>query len=70
MSPIRLPARLRSPHDREIARLAAPLVHDNFEGIATRRDGQGRTLVYLISDDNFHILQRTLLLMFELTGEQ
>jgi len=37
-----------------------------MEGVAARRGPDGETLVYLISDDNFHILQRTLLLMFAL----
>jgi hypothetical protein len=50
----------------EIARLADPLSVDNMEGIALRRSAQGRTLVYLVSDDNFNPLQRTLLMMFEL----
>ena len=49
----------------EIARLAPPLTVDNMEGIALRRAG-GRTFVYLVSDDNFSPLQRTLLLKFEL----
>ena len=39
---------------------------DNMEGIAVRRGAKGETLFYLISDDNFSPLQRTLLLMFEL----
>lgn len=39
---------------------------DNMEGIAVRRDAQGRTFIYLVSDDNFSPLQRTVLLMFEL----
>jgi hypothetical protein len=39
---------------------------DNMEGIAVRRGAEGETLLYLISDDNFSPLQRTLLLMFEL----
>jgi hypothetical protein len=34
--------------------------------VAARRDARGRTLVYLLSDDNFNFLQRTLLLLFEL----
>jgi hypothetical protein len=38
-----------------------------MEGIAARRDAAGRTLIYLLSDDNYSILQRTLLLMFELS---
>ena len=61
----------------EIARLEAPLTIDNFEGIEVRRDASGRTLVYLVSDDNNcsktggsrgPALQRTLLLMFALEG--
>jgi len=52
----------------ELARLAAPLTADNFEGLDAVRDKGGKTLLYLISDDNFSGLQRTLLLMFELTG--
>jgi hypothetical protein len=61
----------------EIVRLAPPQSVDNFEGIDVRRDPTGATLVYLISDDNGCTkrvgvvpsrLQRTLLLLFELTG--
>ena len=51
---------------REIARLAAPFNVDNFEGIAAYRGAKGKTLLYLISDDNYQPLQRTLLMMFEL----
>lgn len=51
---------------RELAELSPPLVSDNFEGIAVRRTGGGETLIYIISDDNFHDLQRNLLLMFSL----
>jgi len=39
---------------------------DNMEGIAVRRGPNGETLLYMISDNNFSPLQRTLLLMFEL----
>ncbi len=39
---------------------------DNMEGIAVRRGPKGETLLYMISDNNFSPLQRTLLLMFEL----
>ena len=50
-----------------IAELQSPLTVDNFEGIEARKDeASGRTLIYLISDDNHNPLQRTLLLMFEL----
>ncbi len=50
---------------QEIARLAAPLTVDNMEGLAVVRDGK-RTFVYLVSDDNFSGLQRTLLMKFAL----
>jgi hypothetical protein len=62
---------------REIARFESPLTLDNFEGVEARRDASGRTLVYLISDDNGcakapgsirSSLQRTLLLLFALEG--
>jgi hypothetical protein len=61
----------------EMARFEAPLALDNFEGVEARRDASGRTLVYLLSDDNNCAktpgsrgsgLQRTLLLMFALDG--
>lgn len=51
---------------RELGRLEAPLTVDNFEGLAVRRDAVGRTLIYLVSDDNFNPLQRTLLMQFRL----
>lgn len=50
----------------ELGELSPPLVADNFEGIAVRRGRPGETLIYIVSDDNFHSLQRTLLLMFSL----
>ena len=49
-----------------LARFAPPLTVDNFEGVAVARDTDGATLVYILSDDNFHFLQRTLLLLFRL----
>ncbi len=49
-----------------LAELRPPLVGENFEGIAVRRGPDGRVLVYLVSDDNFFALQRTLLLQFAL----
>ena len=65
-----LPGRKIAPggvfHGAELAELSAPLVADNFEGIAIRRGKSGETLIYVVSDDNFHDLQRTLLLMFAL----
>ena len=49
-----------------LARFAPPLTVDNYEGVAVTRDADGATLVYILSDDNFHLLQRTLLLLFRL----
>lgn len=50
---------------REIARLQWPFVIDNMEGLSVTREG-GRTIVWLVSDDNFNPVQRTLLLKFVL----
>ena len=50
-----------------IAELIPPVSVDNMEGIAVRRDPSGNYLIYLLSDDNFFPVQRTLLLIFELT---
>ncbi|WP_339830240.1 esterase-like activity of phytase family protein [uncultured Parvibaculum sp.] len=41
---------------------------DNMEGLAVREDSNGDLLIYAISDNNFNMLQRTLLLMFRLSG--
>jgi hypothetical protein len=49
----------------EIARLQPPVNVDNMEGIAVRQEA-GRTAIYLVSDDNFNPLQRTLLMKFAL----
>jgi hypothetical protein len=62
---------------REVARLETPLTTDNFEGVEARRDASGRTLVYILSDDNNCSKtggfrgprrERTLLLLFALEG--
>jgi hypothetical protein len=50
---------------REIARLQPPLTIDNMEGVSVTVE-DGRTIVWLVSDDNFFPLQRTLLLKFAL----
>ena len=49
----------------EIARLAPPLSVDNFEGVAVTREGAA-TILWLVSDDNLFVLQRTLLFKFRL----
>jgi len=55
-----------APLDGDILyRSTAGQTVDNMEGIAVRETQDGRTLVYVVSDDNFNPLQRTLLLMFE-----
>ena len=51
---------------KEIALLGLPLEVDNFEGLAVREDPKGGTFLYMISDDNYSILQRTLLLQFHM----
>jgi len=51
---------------RELLRLEHPLTVDNFEGLATHQDGRGDEIFYLVSDNNFSLLQRTLLLQFRL----
>lgn len=50
----------------ELALLQRPLTLDNMEGLAIHRNPAGETLIYLISDDNFNLLQRTLLMLFAL----
>lgn len=49
----------------ELLRLDPPLRVDNFEGIAVQ-EAPGGPLIYIISDDNFLPVQRTLLLQFRL----
>lgn len=60
---IRAGARLEG---REVARLTPPLTVDNFEGLAVHPTGDGGVMVFLLSDDNYSRLQRTLLLAFRL----
>ena len=49
---------------RELAVLGPPALSDNFEGIAARRGPDGGVLLYLVADDNFTPLLRTVLLQF------
>ncbi|GGC04043.1 hypothetical protein GCM10011494_23110 [Novosphingobium endophyticum] len=46
---------------REVARIASSLPVDNFEGLAVVPSRDGRLTVWIISDDNFSRLQRTVL---------
>ncbi|TPG13748.1 esterase-like activity of phytase family protein [Sphingomonas oligophenolica] len=48
-----------------IATLGAPLIGENFEGIAVTRE-RDATMIWIVSDDNQSALQRTLLLKFRL----
>jgi hypothetical protein len=41
---------------------------DNLEGIAVHRSATGETIITLVSDDNFSVIQRNLLLQFTLVG--
>ncbi len=49
-----------------LATMNFPYNIDNMEGLSVRQGPDGETLVYILSDDNFHPLQRTLLMMFRL----
>lgn len=41
---------------------------DNMEGIAVHRAAGGETIITLVSDDNFSVIQRNLLLQFAIVG--
>lgn len=43
-----------------------PIPRDNYEGLDTVTTDDGRTYIYIISDDNFSPMQHTLLTLFEL----
>jgi hypothetical protein len=49
----------------ELLRLVPPFPTDNYEGLSVLSH-EGRLLVAMVSDDNESLLQRTLLLLFEL----
>lgn len=51
-----------------VARLQPPLTLDNMEALSIER-ANGRTILWIASDDNFNPLQRTLLMKFELMEE-
>lgn len=48
-----------------VARFEGSVTTDNYEGLAVSRLPGGKTLIWVLSDDNFIFLQRTLLLAFE-----
>jgi hypothetical protein len=45
------------------------LLVDNMEGIAVKQSGND-TIIWLISDSNFNILQRTILMKFRLSERE
>ena len=49
-----------------LAELAEPLPVDNFEALAVTPGGDGQAIVWLLSDDNQALTQRTVLLKLEL----
>jgi len=51
---------------REIARLAPPVLSDNFEGLALEQGSNGQRILWIVSDDNHLFFERTLLLKFAL----
>ncbi|MDA5192555.1 esterase-like activity of phytase family protein [Govanella unica] len=53
-------------YGEEVATLSYPYNIDNMEGIAARTGPDGKTLIYIVSDDNYFPLQRTILMMFRL----
>ena len=54
---------------RTVADMQPPHPIDNMEGLAVRQNEKGETIVYMISDDNFSAMQRTVLLVFRLEPE-
>jgi hypothetical protein len=55
---------------RELAVLGPPALSDNFEGIAVRRGPDGGVLLYLLADDNFMALMRSVLLQFAVSPQR
>lgn len=50
----------------ELGTIQSAQINDNFEGIAARRGPDGGVLLYLVSDDNFTPLLRTVLVQLSL----
>lgn len=55
---------------QELIHLSAPYSVDNMEGLSVQQDSEGRTLIFIVSDDNFNALQRTIFMMFELKSNE
>jgi len=71
---VRVPGAMLRPgavvEGTELAVLAPPLTVDNMEAVAVRPGANGETLLYLVSDDNYNVLQRTFLMMFALAPQR
>jgi hypothetical protein len=55
----------RMQTSRTLAEMNLLLTIDNYEGIAARQMPDGRTRLFIVSDDNFSASQRTLLMVFD-----
>ncbi len=53
-------------YPEQLIKLPRSLPLDNFEGLDTITTDDGRTFIYLISDDNYSPIQHTILMMFEM----
>ena len=53
-----------------VADIAAPLPSDNFEGMTLERETGGDPVVWVVSDDNNALFQRTILLKLRWTGDR
>ena len=53
------------PQGRIIARFEPPVTSDNYEGLSVTTEN-GRPVIWIVSDDNYSLWQRTLLLKFAL----
>lgn len=54
---------------RLVAEFGSDHAMDNMEGLDVRLSEDGRVLVYMVSDDNYHPQQRTILHLFELKSD-
>lgn len=57
--------RFQPVSSRVLAQMNLFITIDNFEGIAARAMPDGRTRLYVVSDDNFSAKQRTLLMIYD-----
>ena len=57
------------PNVEILGEIAPPMPVDNFEGIATARNADGTTRIYIVSDDNYNVRQRTLIYAFDVVSE-